>query len=85
MSGDKLRSQFFARGYYDLVVKTGFIRDDKIAATGVMENANNSWMSAAQNPHDATLGTRRNAGPLVSASVAALDARDHLVAVHGVA
>ena len=67
------------------MVKTGFIRDDKIAAIGVMENTNYSWMSAAQDPHDAALGTRRNAGPLVSASVAALDARDHLVAVHGVA
>jgi hypothetical protein len=50
-----------------------------------MENANYSWMGAAQDPHDATLGARRDAGSLVSASVAALDARDHLVAVHGVA
>jgi hypothetical protein len=42
-------------------------------------------MSAAQDPHDATLGTGRNVWPLVSASVAALDPRDHPVAMHGVA
>jgi hypothetical protein len=80
--GKELRGQLFARWNYNFVMKAGFVRSHGVTAVAVMEDTNDGRMSAAQDLHYASFGTCRRAGRM--ASVAALDASDNPISVHGV-
>ena len=83
MLGNKLRRQLFAWRNDDLLVKTGFERSDEVTATAVMKDSDDGGMSAAKNSNHTTFGAGRSAGHV--ARIAALDASNDVIAVHGVA
>ena len=65
-------------------MNAGFVGNDEIAAVAVMENPDDSRMSAAQDPYHSSFGARRRAGGLASPSVTPLDPCDNAVSVHRV-
>jgi hypothetical protein len=78
----ELRSQLLARRNYDFVMKAGFVGSYEVTAVTVMKKTNYGRMGAAQDLHYATFGTCRRAGRM--AGVAAFDASENPIAVHGV-
>ena len=80
--GTELRRQLLARRNYDFVMKAGFVRSHEVAAVAVMKKTNDGRVGAAQDFHYASFSTRWRAGR--AASVAAFDASENAIAVHGV-
>jgi hypothetical protein len=80
--GKELRSQLLARRNYDFVMKAGFIRSHGVIAVAVMEDTNDGRMGAAKDIHYASFSPCWRAWRM--ASVAAFDASDNPITVHGV-
>jgi hypothetical protein len=80
--GTELRRHLLARGNCDLVMKAGFVRSHEVTAVAVMKKTNDGRVGAAQDFHYASFSTCWRAGRM--ASVAAFDASENPIAVHGV-
>jgi len=77
------RRQFIAWRNNDFVQQSRFVRCDRISARSVPEQAHNGRVRPADHTQDAPFGTRRPSP--IAKPLAALHAREHMIAVHGVA
>ena len=79
----QLRHQFIARRNDDFLQQARFVRRNRISARSVPEQSHNRCVRAADHAQNASLGAAWP-GPVAKA-LAALDAREHVIAVHRVA